>query len=166
MVEQWKSVVGSAGGYIVSDQGRVQRVSSVGAPTKPLNPIITSKGYHLYSIRIQGQAKRMKAHRLVLDAFVGPEPSLWGLHTDDNPSNNALTNLRWGTKADNIADWRANGSRRKETPERTHCFNNHLLDDANVRIRITRHGQAFKACRTCIRAEKKASYERTTGKPT
>jgi hypothetical protein len=50
----------------------------------------------------------MQVHTLVLEAFIGPRPghhAEWhGCHNDGNPENNALTNLRWDTRAGNEAD--------------------------------------------------------------
>jgi HNH endonuclease len=44
-------------------------------------------------------------HRIVLQAFVGPCPEgMEARHLDGNPANNRLENLRWDTKAENMAD--------------------------------------------------------------
>jgi hypothetical protein len=49
-------------------------------------------------------------HRLVLLAFVGPAPNgLLCCHGDDDPANNALTNLRWDTPKSNGQDQVKNG---------------------------------------------------------
>lgn len=52
-----------------------------------------------------------RVHVLVALAFLGPKPSPAHevRHLDDNKHNNALANLAWGTRADNIADRRRNG---------------------------------------------------------
>lgn len=52
-------------------------------------------------------------HILILTAFVGPRPSPshQGLHENDIPTDNRLSNLRWGTPADNWEDSRRNGNR-------------------------------------------------------
>ena len=42
-------------------------------------------------------------HSLVLTAFVGPRPTgMYALHRDDDPTNNSLDNLYWGTPSENI----------------------------------------------------------------
>jgi hypothetical protein len=58
--------------------------------------------------RIGGQTSTV--HTLVLQAFVGPcPPGLEGCHADDDRTNNALSNLRWGTPKSNAADRVRNG---------------------------------------------------------
>lgn len=48
---------------------------------------------------------------LVLEAFVGPRPpGLDGCHNDGNKLNNSLSNLRWATRKDNMADARTHGT--------------------------------------------------------
>jgi hypothetical protein len=57
----------------------------------------------------------LRVHRLILETFVGPCPEGHEtLHLDDNPRNNRLENLRWGTRKENHSTirWRrgeANG---------------------------------------------------------
>ena len=42
-------------------------------------------------------------HSLVLTAFVAPRPEgMYALHKDDDPTNNSLDNLYWGTQSENI----------------------------------------------------------------
>lgn len=44
-------------------------------------------------------------HHLVLESFVGPCPEgMECCHEDNNPANNRLSNLRWGTRHSNVAD--------------------------------------------------------------
>jgi hypothetical protein len=50
-------------------------------------------------------------HTLVLNAFVGPRPAGHECrHLDGDPANNALTNLAWGTHAENYRDKVRHGS--------------------------------------------------------
>lgn len=51
-----------------------------------------------------GKSRPLYVHRLVLLAFVGPAPeSAEADHIDADTSNNAVSNLRWVTKAENLA---------------------------------------------------------------
>lgn len=54
--------------------------------------------------------KNYYLHHLILMAFVGPRPKgMECRHLDDNPRNNKLTNLKWGTREDNMMDRARNG---------------------------------------------------------
>ena len=110
-METWKSIPGFED-YEVSDHGNVRsldkQVCARAGKTrtvkgKRLKAQLTTTGYQKVSL---GRAKRnAKVHHLVLLAFVGPRPSgQWGLHGDGNPWNNKVSNLRWGTPADNSQD--------------------------------------------------------------
>lgn len=45
-----------------------------------------------------------KVHHLVAEAFLGPRPSKSSvvMHLDDNPLNNRVDNLKWGTQKENL----------------------------------------------------------------
>ena len=87
-------------GYEVSDSGYVRS-----RKTGKLIAFNTKKGKHPYQrvhLSQVGVAKYLLVHRLVLESFVGPCPDgMQALHLDDNPSNNRLDNLRWGTAKEN-----------------------------------------------------------------
>jgi hypothetical protein len=62
-------------------------------------------GYLYVCLRNNGQAKRNYAHRLVLQAFIGPCPrGMECRHLDGDPANNRLSNLKWGTSSENHKD--------------------------------------------------------------
>lgn len=47
----------------------------------------------------------MCVHHMVLTAFIGPKPEgKEARHRDGDPTNNALTNLRWSTHVENEKD--------------------------------------------------------------
>lgn len=61
-------------------------------------------------IRQDKKRKVFYVHILVLEAFVGPRPEgMEGCHEDDDPSNNHVSNLKWGTRQDNAKDASRNG---------------------------------------------------------
>ena len=86
--------------YEVSDTGLVRRID-----TKKELAQNTKKGKHPYKrvhLSHEGVAKYVLVHRLVLFAFVGDCPEgQQCLHADDDPSNNHLNNLCWGTPKKN-----------------------------------------------------------------
>jgi hypothetical protein len=98
MTEEWKDVVGFEGSYQVSNMGRVRS-------SRVLKPGSSGKGYKAISLWVNGKAKRVRVHKLVLEAFVGPcPPGMECCHGDSDRTNNALSNLRWDTKKNNAKD--------------------------------------------------------------
>lgn len=73
-----------------------------------INGHIDADGYKHFWIK----GRSHKAHRLVCEAFHGPEPEGKPVvaHNDGNPRNNHYSNLRWTTQADNLADRIAHGT--------------------------------------------------------
>lgn len=102
--------------YEVSNLGRVRSwwQSSRGGliprrQPKILRPRMNPSGHGRVQI---GNRDNWTISRLVLHAFVGPPPPSrpWALHRDDNPSNDTLPNLRWGSPKENKADSIRNGT--------------------------------------------------------
>lgn len=106
-VEVWTEVPGTAGDYYVSNLGRYYST----ATHRVLRGSQASTGYILYPCGRTSEKKSRVAHRLVLHAFDGPPPTdehTDGRHLDGCKSNNALHNLLWGTRSENMRDvWRA-----------------------------------------------------------
>lgn len=68
-------------------------------------------GYPYVSL---GRGTKTGVHRLVLFAFVGPQPEGHeAAHEDGDSSNARLDNLAWKTKAENEADKRRHGTWRR-----------------------------------------------------
>lgn len=118
MSELWRPVVGYEAAYEVSDHGRVRSVDrqvphgrgggSRFRRGQLLRPGPTSTGHLTVAL---GKGNSRLVHHLVLEAFVGPRPPkpFEGLHFDDCPANNHLSNLRWGTRSANLHDAVRNG---------------------------------------------------------
>jgi hypothetical protein len=163
--ETWKPVVGYEGSYEVSDQGRVRSLDrfvitrgGVRKRTKgkTLRTSVMNTGYLQVSL---GRAKTVTVHRLVLEAFVGPAPegSEACHYPDPDRSNSALSNLRWGTRSDNIRDCIEHGHH--VMTNRLHCPRGHEYTESNTYIGPS--GSRF--CRECrnahgrrLRAERRA----------
>lgn len=107
-----------APGYRVSTDGRVQTSWTAGGPRRyPTAPwrdlclVATSKGY--LKVTLSGPAGRRQAnvHRLVAEAFI-PNPGDLPCvrHLDGHQLNNNVSNLAWGTYADNEADKKRHGT--------------------------------------------------------
>lgn len=68
---------------------------------KKLNGSIDRYGYLTYRVLVNGEKKHLKAHRMMLNAWIGEQPNLVVNHIDGNKKNNALSNLEWCTVAEN-----------------------------------------------------------------
>jgi len=158
--------------YAVSDHGRVRSLDRVinsrwGTPRiffgKILTPILVGgtdrRRYPTCALFRDTKRKQIAIHVLVLTTFVGPRPKgMHGCHRDDNPHNNRLDNLYWGTPRQNARDAVNNGLNWKSN--KTHCKRGHEYTDDNTYIvPSTGHRQ----CRTCIKAKNKgnANSDRT-----
>lgn len=112
--ENWK-VHPTYSEYEVSDLGRVRRCVARG-PSRAGRVLIPGKdkdGYGKLTLTHEGGLAYKRLHILVLETFIGPMPDgCWGLHWNDDKSDNRLENLRWGEYRLNHADWIRNGGSR------------------------------------------------------
>lgn len=116
MKNDWRPVPGFSA-YEVNSVGDVRRVApaSGATPGKVLKWMKTKKGYAAVSLSVDGVITRRMVHHLVLEAFVGPRPEGYVTrHLDDDPWNNTVSNLAWGTPMENAADQVAAGSHKGE----------------------------------------------------
>jgi hypothetical protein len=117
--EIWKAIWGFEGWYEVSSFGRVRalprKIWDRRGYAKPFQGKILRTppdgfGYSQVNLSKYGKRTHTKVHLLVLETFVGPCPEgCEALHKDDVKKNNALRNLRWGTRLENNADKILNG---------------------------------------------------------
>lgn len=110
MKEVWKPIDGFDG-YDISNLGNVRCWNSQNGCSKKLEtprPLklmkFANKNY--YRVCLSGKYKRV--HRLVAEAFIGPQPTPEHIvmHIDDNGLNNRVDNLKWGTHKENMEDMR------------------------------------------------------------
>lgn len=144
-VEEWRTVK-VATDYEVSNLGRVR--SHKGREPRVLRPCVNGHGYHNQTLWVAGQPVFTTAHVLVMEAFVGPRPDgMQVRHLDGNPANNALSNLAYGTPAENMQDKRRHGT--NTNLNKTHCPQNHPYDAANTYV-VPKTGH--RHCRKCVSA--------------
>lgn len=104
-MENWKDIK-NFDGYQVSDWGRVRSfINNRYGPSGEwhiLKPVLNPGGYPTVCL---GRGNRKLVSRLVAEAFIA-NPNKFPLvrHMDDNPLNNHVANLRWGTQKDNMQD--------------------------------------------------------------
>lgn len=85
-------------GYHISKEGKLY---NKGHPVKTFY----HKRYERTKSRNGNLSKNVKIHRLVAEAYI-PNPNNLPvvMHLDDNPLNNKVSNLKWGTQKDNVRD--------------------------------------------------------------
>ena len=106
-METWAFIPGYEGVYQVSDLGNIKSFARY-KEGRLLKPGKASHGYYTVSF---GRNKSKTVHSLVALAFFGPCPKgMEVLHIDGTRTNNAKTNLRYGTRTDNILDAIKHGS--------------------------------------------------------
>ena len=118
MKELWKDIPGDEGSSQASDLGRVRSIPRIrhsrnrytGEPFARLLPgkVLAPGRYctagHLSVVLGRGTPGK-PVHQLVLLTFVGPPPDGEEVrHLDGDPTNNALSNLQYGTRTENILD--------------------------------------------------------------
>lgn len=107
-----RSVNGYEGKYAISDTGIVislYRMTNIHGvmhridKPKVLKPNTDKKGYFVVNLFDGlGNCKSQKVHRLVASAFLdNPENKRCVCHKDNNPKNNNVDNLYWGTDKEN-----------------------------------------------------------------
>ena len=105
--EKWWYVDG-APEYMVSDYGRVwSKKSKKILKVKPMD----KHGHMGVSLFVDGKPRYEYIHRVMAKAFVpntNNDPIV--RHLNDNPKDNFIENLQWGTQKDNIKDCINNGN--------------------------------------------------------
>ena len=111
--------------YSVDETGRVFRTEtapSLDSPTTEPHTGISiifveckshaRNGYLRVKLTRDGKRYWRTVHGLVMATFGSPMPDRVIAHIDGNPRNNALSNLRWSTQAENEADKKLHGTHR------------------------------------------------------
>ena len=136
---EWRTIPGYRD-YEVSDRGDVRRAVPRGnwPAGHRLRPARSRSG-HLYVMLAAwpgaNRSTKHFVHRLVARAFLGESPfaNACVLHGDDDPGNNSVANLRWGTRKDNHADRMKNRGWRKRII-RGSAARNARLTERDVRV--------------------------------
>lgn len=152
MSEQWRPIPGWEGYYSASTEGRIRSeartVTRSNGALQPWHERVLSAGTNScgrLTVRLMrnGVGRSLLVHKLVMLAFVGPCPDgLEVLHYDDDPLNNRLSNLRYGTRSENQLDSVRNG--RHAQAAKTHCIHGHEYTPMN-----TGRDRGQRYCRTC-----------------
>lgn len=130
--------------YKVSNTGIVYGISG--------NPLRQSLARNGYLVVVIGSRCRT-VHSLILETFRGPRPDgQESLHKNGVRTNNKLSNLRYGTRAENINDSIKHGTH--PWASKTHCPQKHEYTPENTLIGTRRSGSKaghkFRTCRACM----------------
>ena len=89
-----------------------------GAGLLPIFLSVIFLAYFVGCLSLGATGGRQTIHRLLAKAFIAnPDNLPCVLHWDDDPLNNDLGNLRWGTMTENIKDRERNKARRAASIE-------------------------------------------------
>jgi hypothetical protein len=156
---EWRDVPGYEGWYQASDDGQVRSVDramvysngqKVSLRGKVLRLQLHNGRPQITLARNRTRAVRQISH-LVMEAFVGPRPAgLYVLHWDDDPTNNHLSNLRYGNQSENKRDAVRNGIHHKA--RMTSCAQGHEYTDDNTYWINRKDKPPIRRCRICAKA--------------
>lgn len=128
---QWKTLP-TTPGYSVSNLGHVRNDKT----GKVLKPYVGDRAGHL---RVDFPNGRFFVHVLVAEAFIGTKPQgMEVCHNDNDPTNNRVENLRYGTRSSNVLDLRA---------VRSHCPQGHEYTESNSYY----SPEGWRSCKSCRR---------------
>lgn len=141
MFEEWKAVVGYEGRYEISNLGQVKSLPNIRRyGERILRAAVMPSGHFQVSLSALSTSKSRLVHILVLEAFVGPRPGdsvNWhGCHSDSNPANNRLDNLRWDTRSGNESDKVANGTSNRGSRNRASKLSQAQVVEIKSRILV------------------------------
>ena len=126
MTEVWKDIPGYEGYYQASNLGKIRSLDHTTIVNckdgsvrirpikgKVIKPAKRNNYGHIgVSLVVEGKQKTMDVHTLIMITFVGPRPEGMVIrHLNDNPLDNRLDNLTYGTPQQNIVDAYNNGSK-------------------------------------------------------
>lgn len=97
--------------------------------------------------------KNIKIHRLVAEAYIpNPENKPLVMHLDDNPLNNHVSNLRWGTHKENLESALLNGKTNNKIGKNNPMYGmsgylnpNHKLSRLDLELIKKLHEEGFTA---------------------
>ena len=97
-------------GYQVTSEGMIWTKGRAGW----MKPAANERGHMYVRPHVGGRPRKLYLHRAVALAWMGeqPEGKPFVLHGDGDPSNNHVSNLRWGDQFDNMADMIEHGNSR------------------------------------------------------
>ena len=144
--ETWVPIQGYEGRYQVSDLGHIW--SDVTGTL--MKTAAGSHGYPTVKFRKNGEYATFCVHRVVADHFVEhPAGNDVVCHNDGVRTNNAATNLRWGTPSDNMQDSIRHGTH--VNTNKTACKHGHPYLPNNLMVDGRGRRDSVLCCTVCRR---------------
>lgn len=114
VAEAWRPVVGWEDAYEVSDMGRVRSIDRK-LPDGRFwrGKLMRQSGDRYLQVTLNhgGRSRRVSAHRMVAEAFLGASrPGPFVCHINGNSRDNRARNLKWGTHEENMSDRENHGT--------------------------------------------------------
>lgn len=153
---KWKPIPGFNGWYDVSDDGAVRSWRRGRWPgrkdvPKPMFIYPDHRGYLIVQLTRDGNQHPYAVHRLLALAFFGPRPpGLEVRHLDGVKEHTTVSNLAYGTPAENQRDIVEHG--RNVNASKTHCPQGHAYDERNTRF----NPNGSRECRACCARRQRA----------
>lgn len=149
MTEQWRPVVGFEGHYEVSDLGRVRSFAQCNNLGRIMKQQI-AKPYPYSRVHLwkNGVGSIKSVHILVAEAFIGPRPP--GMQVRHGPNrlpdgslDNSVSNLSYGTAAENQADTERDGTKLRGSQKPQAKLNEEQV--AEIRQKYAGGGETWKS---------------------
>lgn len=103
-IRRWRPIPGFPR-YWVSDDGKVWSAYKAERGKGGIKATVLNFGYPVVTLDMGGKHYARRVHALVLLAFVGPRPEGMDIrHLDGDRTNANLSNLRYGTRSENVRD--------------------------------------------------------------
>jgi len=137
-------------GYTATSDGRVFSTRPWRGSTERrlLRGGVGAHGYRSIVLCDGRHRRSREVHAIIAETFHGPRPPGMDVrHLDGDKANNAASNLRYGTRGENLRDAVRHGTH--YNAKKTHCPAGHPYDDANTYI-VPRTGD--RSCRICRRS--------------
>lgn len=158
--EVWKSIPGYEGFYEVSNLGRVRSLDRMGLqgghPRAYRGRVLKPgeqrcSGHVSVVLCVDGAQRSFTVHYLVMLAFVGSYPDGMEIrHLNDDPKDNRLENLAYGTRHENMLDRTRNG--KHHMANKTHCPHGHEYASWNLDAYTLSLGR--RRCKACALARR------------
>jgi hypothetical protein len=116
-MNDWVQIPGYEGSYEITQDGRVRGIARLDArgrkwPGKLLSFFVDKDGYSKCALTKNRVTTTKFVHKLVLFSFRGPpKDGQVACHNNGDPGDNRVSNLRWGSLADNWLDSQYHGRR-------------------------------------------------------